>query len=196
MKQIYAIIAILFGSFSVQANPVINSLYVSKNSSHVVLTWSTVQELNSDNFEVQRSYDGSYWSVVSIMLGAGNSGKAQQYSFTDKNMTAAVVYYRIRQVDINGRYEYSKVYGIKASENAPATRIYAGSNTVNIAFDREIKNPVSVRIVNMNGQVIAQLDHQQVVNRIIMNVNGKLTGTYMVQLNDHAGWNQTQKVIF
>jgi hypothetical protein len=196
MKQIYTIGAILLISFSVQAKMVINSFCASRNNNNVMLTWSTMQELNNDNFEVQRSYDGNNWSVVAIMLGAGNPGSAQQYSFTDKNITVAVAYYRIRQVDLHGRYEYSTINAIKANETASATRIHAGSNRVNIAFNREIMNPVSVRVLTMNGQIIARREHQQTSYPIIMNLNGKLTGTYMVQLNDHAGWNEIQKVIF
>ena len=111
-------------------------------------------------------------------------------------MTAAITYYRIRQVDMDGKYEYSTIKTIKANETAPTTRIYANSNAVNIEFNKEVTNPITVRIINMNGQVIAQRDYQQAAYRITMNTNNDLTGAYVVQLNDNAGWNEARKVIF
>jgi len=187
--------------FNLAAAPIIlpvkfYSFYVARYNNNIVLNWNTAQELNNNNFEVQRSFDGSSWSVMAVVLGAGNSSSVQQYSYTDKNMTAAVAYYRIRQVDLDGKYEYSTIKTIKANEAAPTTRIYANSNTVNVGFNKEVKNPITVRILNMNGQVIAQRDFQQAAYRITMNTNNDLTGTYVVQLNDNAGWNEVRKIIF
>jgi hypothetical protein len=152
-------------------------------------------ERDSRNFEVQRSLDGTNWTVIAVMLGAGNSNSVQQYTYTDKNMTAAVAYYRIRQVDVNGDYEFSTIKTIRANEATPATKIYVTGNAVNIEFNKEIKNPVTVRIINMNGQVIGQLENQQATYRLTINMNNHITGMYLVQLNDNAGWNEVKKVI-
>jgi len=172
-----------------------NSFYATRSNNNVVLNWSTAMEHNNKNFEVQRSFDGSNWTVIAIMLGAGNSDNLKQYSYTDKNMSAAVAYYRIRQVDIDGKYEYSTVKVIRANETTPATKIYASGNAVNIEFNQEVKNPVTVRIIDLNGRVIVQKDNQQASYRITMNLNDHITGMYIVQLNDNAGWNETKKVI-
>jgi hypothetical protein len=182
--------------FSLSALPVLfNSFYATRSNNNVVLNWSTAMEHNNRNFEVQRSLDGTTWSVIAIMLGAGNADNITQYSYTDKNMTAAVAYYRIRQVDIDGNYDYSTVKTVRAGEATPTTKIYTSGNAVNIEFNKEIKNPVTVRIVNMNGQVIGQLNNQQASYRITINMNNHVTGMYLVQLNDNAGWNEVKKVI-
>ena len=182
--------------FNLSSLPVLfNSFYATKSNSNVVLNWSTAMEHNNKNFEVQRSFDGSTWTVIAIMLGAGNSENITAYSYTDKNMTAAVAYYRIRQVDIDGKYEYSTIKIIRSNETTPAAKIYASSNTVNIEFNQEIKNPVTVRIIDMNGRVIGQKDNQQASYRITINMNNHITGMYIVQLNDNAGWNEVKKVI-
>jgi hypothetical protein len=182
--------------FNLSTLPVLfNSFYAIKNNNNVVLNWSTAMEHNNRNFEVQRSFDGSNWTVIAIMLGAGNSDNIQQYSYTDKNMTAAVAYYRIRQVDIDGKYEYSTVKTIRTNETTPATKIYASGNTVNIEFNQEVKNPLTVRIIDMNGRVIGQKNNQQASYRLTINMNSHITGMYMVQLNDNTGWNEVKKVI-
>lgn len=182
--------------FNLTVLPVVfNGFFVTRNNNNIVLNWSTAQESNSSNYEVQRSFDGANWSTIAIMMGAGTSNTVQQYSFTDKNMTAAVAYYRIKQVDIDGRYEYSTVRSIRASEAAASTRIYAAGNTVNIEFNKEVKNPITVRIVNMNGQVIGQRTYQQAAYRIAMNMNNSVSGAYIVQLNDNEGWNEVKKIV-
>ncbi|MFL5744709.1 MAG: T9SS type A sorting domain-containing protein [Niastella sp.] len=182
--------------FNLSALPVLfNSFYATKSNNNVVLNWSTAMEHNNKNFEVQRSFDGSTWTVIAIMLGAGSSDNITQYSYTDKNMTAAVAYYRIRQVDIDGKYEYSTIKAIRSNETTQAAKIYASGNTVNIEFNQEIKNKVTIRIIDMNGQVIGQKDNQQASYRITMNMNNHITGMYIVQLNDNAGWNEAKKVI-
>jgi hypothetical protein len=182
--------------FNLSTLPVVfNSFYATRNNNNVVLNWSTAMELNNKNFEVQRSFDGNNWSVMAIMLGAGNSDNIQQYSYTDKNMNAAVAYYRIRQVDLDNRSEYSTVKTIRTNETTPTTKIYASGNTVNIEFNQEVKNPVTVRIIDINGRVMAQKDNQQASYRIAMNLNNHIGGMYIVQLNDNAGWNEVKKVI-
>jgi hypothetical protein len=182
--------------FNLSTLPVLfNSFYATKNNNNVVLNWSTAMEHNNKNFEVQRSFDGSNWTVIAIMLGAGNSNNLQQYSYTDKNMTASVAYYRIRQVDIDGKYEYSTVKTIRANETTAVAKIYASGNTVNIEFNQEVKNPVTVRIIDMNGRVIAQKNNQQASYRLTININNHITGMYIVQLNDNAEWNEVKKVI-
>jgi hypothetical protein len=182
--------------FNLSVLPVVfNGFFVTRSNNNIVLNWSTAQESNSSNYEIQRSFDGTSWSSIGIMMGAGNSTTVQQYSFTDKNMTAAVAYYRIKQVDLDGRYEYSIIKSIRSNEAAASTRIYAAGNTVNIEFNKEVKNPVTVRIVNMNGQVVGQRTFQQAAYRITMNLNNSVSGAYIVQLNDNKGWNEVKKII-
>ena len=182
--------------FSLTILPVhFNGFFVTRNNNNVVLNWSTAQESNNSNFEVQRSLDGSNWSTIAIMMGAGNSNTVQRYTFTDKNMTATAAYYRIKQVDIDGNYEYSIIKSIRAGEVAASTRIYANGNTVNIEFNKEVKSPITVRIISTNGQVIGQREFQQAAYRITMNLNNSVSGMYIVQLSDNAGWNEVKKIV-
>lgn len=182
--------------FNLSVLPVVfNGFFVTRNNNNILLSWSTAQESNSSNYEIQRSFDGSNWSTLVIMMGAGNSTTVQQYNYTDKNMTAAVAYYRIKQVDIDGRYEFSTVKSIRSNEAAASTRIYASGNTVNIEFNKEVKDPITVRIVNMNGQVVAQHTCQQAAYRLTMNLNNGVKGAYVVQLSDNEGWNEVKKII-
>lgn len=187
--------------FNLTALPIValpvlfNSFYATKSNNNVNLNWSTAQEHNNKHFEVQRSLDGNNWSVIHTVLGAGNSNALKQYSYTDKNMTAAVAHYRIRQVDVDGQYKYSTVKTIRSGEAVSTARIYTTGNVVNIEFNKEIKNAVTIRIINMNGQVIGQRSNQQASYRLTIPLSNQITGMHMVQLNDNAGYSEVRKVI-
>ena len=72
----------------------------------VLLTWTTATELNSSHFAVERSQDATAWEVLGEVLAAGNGHHQVEYRFTDQRpLNAPVVYYRLRQVDRDGREE-------------------------------------------------------------------------------------------
>ena len=172
-----------------------NSLTVAKAGNNIIVKWSTSQEFNNNNFEVQRSFDGNSWTVISIVMGMGTSGTATQYAYTDKTMKAPVAYYRIRQVDIDGQFEYSAIKVISGSETIKAAKIYAAGNNIQIEFQAGLKNNLAVRLFNMNGQLIAQQNYQQSSYNIAMKNINVNKGIYIVQVTDGQGWMESAKII-
>ena len=85
-----------------------NAILNEDNSVNV--RWSTATEINNDRFEVERSSDGIYYESIGVVPGAGNSGSVREYSFTDISTEGGSVsgplYYRLRQIDFNGAYNY------------------------------------------------------------------------------------------
>jgi len=90
-----------------------------KNSSCVNLLWQTATELNNDYFTVERSTDGKDWTEIRKVKGAGNSSTILNYEFTDEELplpaATATLYYRLRQTDYNGAYEYYGPVSVKLS---------------------------------------------------------------------------------
>jgi len=174
---------------------VYTSFYATRNNNNVVLTWSTAEETNNKNFEVQRSLDGSSWTTIAVMMGAGSTSLSQMYSFTDKSMTSPVAYYRICQTDANGKSTYSVIKTIRLNAATSTTKIYAANKTVNIEFNQEIKNPVTIRLMNLNGQIIAQQNVQQAAYRVTMNGNNFQSGIYVVQVTDGQSVKESAKIM-
>jgi hypothetical protein len=77
------------------------------------LRWATVQESNSSHFEIEKSTDGISFSTIGTINASGNSTSRKDYSYTDMAPLSPVNYYRLRQVDLDGRFEYSRVIRIK-----------------------------------------------------------------------------------
>lgn len=82
----------------------------------VNLTWATANEQNNAYFRVERSEDSKSFESLAQVSGAGNSTKAQSYSFTDNRPLAGVAYYRLRQIDFDGKATYSPVVFVAAPE--------------------------------------------------------------------------------
>jgi hypothetical protein len=174
---------------------VFQSFYATRQGSNVQLSWTTSAELNNSSFEVERSTDGTSWKAVAEMSGAGTSTTINQYSYTDKNVSETTVYYRIKQVDVSGSYTYSAIRTIHSSGNTSGANVYgSGKQTIVIDFNSDIKNNVSVQIVNINGQIISKQQYSEAPYRLTVNLPAG-GGVYVVQLSDGAGWREVKKVI-
>lgn len=79
----------------------------------VKLSWSTAMELNNDYFDVERSSEGVSFEKIGEVKGYGNSISINEYSFTDAYPLSGVSYYRLKQNDYNGDFEYSHIIAVK-----------------------------------------------------------------------------------
>lgn len=71
------------------------------------LLWSTATEINNDRFEIQRSTNGLKWQTIALVSGQGDKIGETDYQFKDEQVNCKHCYYRLKQVDYDGKYEYS-----------------------------------------------------------------------------------------
>ncbi len=83
---------------------------------YVVLNWQTASEINNDYFAIERSLDGTNFQTIDIVKGKGNTHQRVNYQATDNEPGSDITYYRLKQVDLNGKYTYSKIVAVEASE--------------------------------------------------------------------------------
>lgn len=89
----------------------------SRNQGSVLIRWTTEQEDQVSHFDIERSTNGSQWTVALAHIPATNQQAAHEYRQTDKPNYSGGLYYRIRQTDLDGRHSLSKVV-IVGPENA------------------------------------------------------------------------------
>lgn len=89
----------------------------------VKLLWSTASEENNKGFEVERSADAQNWEYLGFVEGAGSTTEIQEYDFVDAQPEMGFNYYRLKQIDFNGDFEYSDIreiaLGVEAFSNTP-----------------------------------------------------------------------------
>jgi hypothetical protein len=99
------------------ALPVTLSRFEGKNTSEGnLLAWETSTEVNNDHFVVERSRDARRFDEIARIAGAGTSAVLNGYSFTDSNYEKGLNYYRLKQVDNDGSFTYSRMIAIESLE--------------------------------------------------------------------------------
>jgi Secretion system C-terminal sorting domain len=84
----------------------------------VLLEWQTKTELNNDYMAVEHSTDGTKWQEIGSVQGAGNSTRTKDYAFEDASPALGYNYYRLRQVDFDGKEAFSPVLELRFKNNA------------------------------------------------------------------------------
>ncbi len=172
------------------------SFTVKKISAKNELAWVTAEEINNSHFEVQRSDDGQNWKNIAVVFAAANPGPVNQYVYSDQNTSAAKVYYRLKQVDKDGRYAYSTIKSINGNEQPASATIYiAAKQTIAIVFNEQVKRNVIVRIINLNGQSVHEQQFNSSANRIDVFVPKIVSGVYAVQVWNGDNKPEVKKVI-
>lgn len=113
------------------------------------LFWSTATEINNDYFSVEKSYNGISWEIVTKVKANGHSTTIQNYSTIDLNPFTGVTYYRLKQVDSDGRFSYSKILS-NSITNKSSINIYPNPASDHISFT-EMQN--EIEIYNSMGQI-------------------------------------------
>lgn len=119
----------------------------------VVLSWTTGSELNNDYFAVERSLDGIMYENLGQVVGSGTSQIKQNYRFADDAPFAGRGYYRIRQVDLDGAFDFSAVLTVEYAIDNLKVRAYPNP----IVDQLYVESPGgNLLICNMMGQEVAQ----------------------------------------
>ena len=122
-------------------------------NNHVLLDWSTSSELNSKEFDVERSYDADNFIKAGTVTAAGNSSISRNYAFTDTDNPEENNYYRLRMVDLDGKYQYSKIILI----NRPADKLFKVLNNpftsyIDILLGKPVTGNTQIRLLDVAGK--------------------------------------------
>lgn len=162
-----------------------------KNSA--VLHWQSATEQNFDAYIVERAVNNaSNFSQVARIPGKGSNAV---YSYTDdlRNYPGATIYYRLKMVDIDGKFEYSAVKAINMADagNNASMKAFPNPavNTVYISGSTISGNNVSGTIRDMQGRAVRTFSKASLVaaNTIAVPVDGLIRGQYIVSLNGTNG---------
>lgn len=161
---------------------------VLNSSNDVQLSWKTYSEIDSKEFEIQRSTDGINFTAIGNKAAAGNSAIELNYDFVDPNMQASVYYYRLKQYDINGNFAYSNIVPVRrASGTVKSVRVFPNPSAgqLNLEFSKAKGNYV-ISLISQSGQEVAV--QRSVVNYdvqyITVNRNSLPAGSYILKVRN------------
>ena len=152
------------------------SFVANVTNNTVVLEWQTATETNNKGFEIQKKSQNGDFMTIGFMGGAGTITQAQNYSYTDSKVAAGNYTYRLKQIDFDGSFEYSKNVEVSVTNPLAFSLEQNYPNpfnpTTNIRFNLAADSRVSLKVFDILGQEITTL------------VNGLMTsGSHTVQFN-------------
>lgn len=130
-----------------------------KQSNAVQLYWETLNEQNTSRFEIERSTDGINYTTIGHVNAAGNSQDMRNYSFADNLPLQGTNFYRLKMIDIDNKFSYSRVVAVKNSTgNIIAVQLFPNPATdiVQLQIPASQKETATVSVANTAGQVIIQ----------------------------------------
>ena len=153
----------------------------------VAVKWTTASEKNADRFEVQRSLTGRDFVTVATAKAQGTSSKATAYAALDATAPAAVLYYRLRQVDLDGTVAYSPVATVAGtSAGAPLEwSVYPNPATTKLTVALPAAEGRTYRLLNTVGKVVGQGVAAEATPAL--DVQQLPAGTYILELRTAAG---------
>ncbi len=202
---------ILEDSFPLPVELVGFTARISNNK--VILNWETVSEINNYGFDIERSsYLHSSFSnsntksrllfeKIGFVEGNGNSNSSKYYSFVDDNPMKSNAIYRLKQIDFDGKYEYSAeievnykvVYEFALSQNYPNPF----NPKTNISFKLAERGKVSIKIFNAIGQEVAELVNKPMEagkHEVTFNASNLPSGAYFCRMTA-GNFTKTSKML-
>ncbi|WP_207434375.1 T9SS type A sorting domain-containing protein [Sabulibacter ruber] len=136
----------------------LTSFRATATNNGVQLNWTTASEKDNDYFQVERSLNGKTFASIGRVQGNGNSNVMKNYTFTDASAPAGAVYYRLKQVDYDGKFEYSKTISVNATASKAAAQVAVVPNpfTQNLSFSINSSETRKVQVVllDLNQKLI------------------------------------------
>ena len=158
------------------------SFEVSHERGYNLLKWVTANEVNTNVFEIQKSYNGKDFLTVSILPARGGYF-SETYQFTDQHDRSGLIYYRIKQIDIDQKFSYSPLRSVRAN-SIQKLQIYPTLvlDQLMIFSDKEMEAQISV--INAQGAIVKQFDLQLSAGDQPLSVNDLLGGVYWIRIEN------------
>ncbi|MNS48370.1 hypothetical protein D3C72_809390 [compost metagenome] len=164
----------------------LESFTLNRAKNAVVLDWITAKEMNNKGFEIQSSTNGNDWTTIGFtgsLAPNGSSNAKLYYSFTDVNPVTGKNYYRLKQIDFDGIFDFSPVRQISFGKEGMIT-IFPNPAQNNVHIDGLTKND-RVRIYDPSGRVV--FDYQASSYSADIDIHNFQKGIYFVEIITESG---------
>ena len=193
----------VFGTATSGPLPITLSSFIGNRNGKInLLSWTTATEQNNTGFELQRSADGINYSKLGFIASKatnGNSSAALTYSFDDVKPLTSNGYYRLKQIDKDGKSTTSSTILIKGLSVSTLTvsTIYPNpvKNSLNVIVTGATQNTVTLTIADFSGKVLSSQTKQMVSgdNQYQINTSALASGNYLLKVTDSKGETTTQR---
>ena len=159
------------------------------NNNKALLTWSTAMELNNKGFAIERSKDGKTFTQIGFINGAGTTTQRKDYAFTDvtlKDFSASTTYYRLKQIDVEGKTSYSNIIPLSL-KNILEWRLYPNpiKDKLTIELNLTADTKINVQVISKDGRLLLNADKGTLLQgqqQLHFNIQNFASGSYLVRV--------------
>jgi len=156
---------------------------------NVELTWQTASEVNTSRFEVQHSANGINWNTLTEVQAAGNFAGLKNYRFLHAQPSAGINYYRLKMVDLDGTFAYSKIVNVLNTRSTLNAYLYPNPSSGNVSFGTV--NALNVAVYDLSGNAVVRKNGATDK----LDLSSLRTGIYMVSWSDENNQKFTQRLV-
>ena len=168
-------------------------LVAERNNSDVNLKWDVTEEVDVKEYQIERSTTGIDFTTVGVSSARGKS----IYSYTNYNAPGGTVFYRIRSVDLDGRYKYSGIIKLSGNNSfSNELRIYPTPATNEITVQhRRINSGAKMSIISADGRMMRMIYMKGGVSHTQIDISQLMPGMYFLRLEDEKTGIQSAKFV-
>ena len=156
-----------------------------------LIEWTTASETNNDYFTLYSSNNGTNYTAIATIKGAGNSSVAKQYQNLDKTAANGLTYYRLTQTDYDGTTKQVGTVAVSRNTNVFVSTLEPNpaSNLVTVSFDTPKATTAQLNIHDVTGKVVytQQLNTTAGNNSLNLDISHYASGIYFVSINTPNG---------
>ncbi|MEM6964249.1 MAG: PKD domain-containing protein [Bacteroidota bacterium] len=166
----------------------LNNFDANVDGDRVALTWETAAEVNNSHFLIERSLDGTRFEELGIVEGAGTTSEYQYYKFDDEKPVAGESYYRLKQVDFDGAFEYSDIKTVRIATDEVIVSV--SPNPVHesavVRLGDNLAPDTNLELLTPSGQVVRTFNVQEGASSIEINIADLPEGIYMLSVENSS----------
>ena len=168
---------------------------VASDKRTALLTWRTATELNNEGFEIQRSSDSKNWETIGFEAGYGTTQTEMDYKFVDNRPQNSINYYRLKQMDYDGQFDYSPIRSVTIDNIQTPVSIFPNpvkDGTLTLQLENYDDYEIQINIYDLTGR--KWLQQTSFATNTMLNVSDLSTGIYLMEIATN-GQTIRQKIV-
>lgn len=160
----------------------------------VLLKWQTALEIKSDLFIIEHSRDGQNFIAIGEVQAAGNSSSIQDYQFTHDTPGSGVNYYRLRQLDLDGSFDYSDLRYVNFYNFNKDITVYPNPTLGNVIIKNQSDKELTITVRELSGKIV-YVRKGVVSGAISMDLTHLPKAMYTLEFKDDTFFKQIEKIM-